>query len=288
VRDFVPHSLLMRSGALERITVVQGDVGRRELIERVLAEYEIETVFHLAAQAIVGVARRDPAGTFEANIRGTWSVLEAARRIGNGAQIVVASSDKAYGAHEKLPYTEEMPLRGRHPYDVSKACADLLAQSYAVTYGLPVAVTRCGNLYGGGDLNWNRLVPGTMRAVLENERPLIRSDGQFIRDYLYVEDGAGAYLALAQALAKTPALAGRAFNFGNDQPVSVLELVRAILEVTARTELEPVILNQAQDEIPAQYLDSTRARQELGWQPEYSLHDGLARTWQWYREYWRS
>ncbi len=285
VRDAVPRSLLVSSGNIERIITVRGDVRDQSLLERVLAEYEIETVFHLAAQAIVGVARRDPTGTFETNIGGTWAILEAARRVNNGAQIVVASSDKAYGAHDELPYTEEMELRGRHPYDASKSCADLMAQSYASTYGLPVAITRCGNLYGGGDLNWNRLVPGTARAALEGESPLIRSDGQLTRDYLYVEDGAGAYLTLAQALAKNPELAGRAFNFGNDAPVSVLELVRAILGVAGQTDLEPRILNEAQDEIPAQYLDSSRAHEELGWQPEYSLRDGLERTLEWYRNY---
>jgi CDP-glucose 4,6-dehydratase len=285
VRDAVPRSLLVSSGAIERIVTVRGDVNNQELLERVLAEYEIQTVFHLAAQAIVGVARRNPVGTFDTNIGGTWAVLEAARRVDNGAQVLVASSDKAYGAHDELPYTEEMPLQGRHPYDASKSCADLLAQSYASTYGLPVGITRCGNLYGGGDLNWNRLVPGTMRAAIEGEPPLIRSDGQLTRDYLYVEDGAGAYMTLAEALAKRPELAGRAFNFGNDQPVSVLELVRAILQVANRTDLEPRILNEAQDEIPAQYLDSTRAHTELGWQPEYSLQDGLARTLEWYRKY---
>ena len=199
-------------------------------MERALGEYEIDTVFHLAAQTIVGIANRNPVSTFEANIQGTWSVLEACRRSPAVKQVVLASSDKAYGDQEHLPYDEDTPLQGRHPYDVSKSCADLIAHTYAVSYGLPVAITRCGNFYGGGDLNWNRIVPGTIRSVLRGQRPVIRSDGKFVRDYFYVEDGANAYMVLAEALARRPDLRGEAFNFSNEIQVTVLDLVQAILQ----------------------------------------------------------
>ena len=194
VRDWVPESALLSSADLKSVTVVRGDVCDGSLLARALCEYEIETVFHLAAQAIVGTARANPKSTFEINVGGTVNLLEAARQAPRVKQILIASSDKAYGAHDALPYNEDTPLRGRHPYDCSKSCADLIAQSYAWTYGLPVGITRCGNLYGGGDLNWNRLIPGTIRSVFEGNAPVIRSDGKFTRDYLYVEDGVSAYV----------------------------------------------------------------------------------------------
>src|SRR5215831_11351344 len=206
IRDWVPQSDLIRNLLTERVKVVRGDICDQELLERVLGEYEIDTVIHLAAQTIVGIANRNPISTFESNIAGTWSLLEACRRSPQVKQIVVASSDKAYGDHDRLPYGETTPLQGRHPYDVSKSCADLIAQAYAVTYGLPVAVTRCGNFFGGGDLNWNRIVPGTIRSILRGQRPIIRSDGKFVRDYFYVEDGAAAYMLLAERLAEQPHL----------------------------------------------------------------------------------
>jgi CDP-glucose 4,6-dehydratase len=216
VRDWVPNSELIRTDLLAKVNVVRGDVTDRDLLERVLGEYEVETVFHLAAQTIVGIANRNPISTFESNIGGTWSTLEACRRSPRVNSIVLASSDKAYGDQEILPYTEETPLRGRHPYDVSKSCADLIASSYATTYNLPVAITRCGNLYGGGDLNWNRVVPGTILSVIRGQRPVIRSDGQYIRDYFYVEDGAGAYMQLAERLTADERLRGMAFNFSTN------------------------------------------------------------------------
>ena len=240
VRDWVPQSELVRTGTLDHVKVVRGDVRDRDLLERTLGEYEIDTVFHLAAQTIVGIANRNPISTFESNIQGTWNVLEACRRSPAVKSIVVASSDKAYGDQEELPYTEDTPLEGRHPYDVSKSCADLIAQTYAKTYGLPVAVTRCGNFYGGGDLNWNRIVPGTIRSVLRGERPVIRSDGQFVRDYFYVEDGAAAYMLLAEQLHTRPELRGQAFNFSNESEVTVLDLVKRIL-ATMDSDLEPVV-----------------------------------------------
>lgn len=285
VRDRVPYSHLFSSGASEKMILVTGDLRDQPLLERVLNGYEIQTVFHLAAQAIVGAANRNPIETFDSNIRGTWTVLEAARRTKSIKQVLVASSDKAYGAHEVLPYDETMPLQGRHPYDVSKTCTDLIAQSYAHTYGLPVGITRCGNLFGGGDLNWNRLVPGTMRAALEGTAPLIRSDGLMTRDYLYVEDAVGAYLHLAQKLSEDNSLIGQPFNFGHNSPLSVLDLAQKILEVSGRTDLKPEVLNEASNEIAHQYLDATRAHKVLGWQPQFSIEDGLARTLGWYRQY---
>src|SRR5437588_11661747 len=229
VRDWMPQSEFVRSRVIEQVKVVRGDVCDQTLLERALGEHEIDTVIHLAAQTIVGIANRNPVSTFETNIRGTWALLEAARRSPKVKQIVVASSDKAYGDQEKLPYDETMPLQGKHPYDVSKSCADLIAQTYAVSYNLPVAVTRCGNFYGGGDLNWNRVVPGTIRSVIRGERPVVRSDGKFVRDYFYIEDGAAAYMLLAERLASYAGLRGQAFNFSNESQISVLDMVELIL-----------------------------------------------------------
>ena len=285
IRDWVPENELFRAGLLERVCVVRGDVCDQQTVERALGEYEINTVFHLAAQTIVGIANRNPVSTFESNIRGTWSVLEASRRSPTVHQIVVASSDKAYGSHERLPYSEDAAMQGRHPYDVSKSCADLIARSYAVTYGLPVCVTRCGNLYGGGDLNWNRIVPGTIRSAMHGERPIIRSDGSYIRDYFYVEDGVLAYLTLAEQLAINGNLAGEAFNFSNEIQVTVLELAQMIMRLIGREDLELDVLGEASNEITHQYLDAAKARSMLGWQPRYSLEEGLTRTILWYRDF---
>lgn len=284
VRDWVPQSELVRSGMSERVKVVRGDAQDQSLLERTLGEYEIATVFHLAAQTIVGVANRNPVSTFASNIGGTWSVLEACRRSPGVKQIVVASSDKAYGDQPVLPYDETTPLQGRHPYDVSKSCADLIAASYAHSYKLPVCITRCGNFYGGGDLNWNRIVPGTIRSVLRGERPVLRSDGSFIRDYFYVEDGAAAYLHLAEKMAENPALAGEAFNFSNEIQLTVLELVGQILAVMG-SDLKPDIQATAKNEILHQYLSAEKARRMLDWKPAYTLDTALASTVTWYREY---
>jgi CDP-glucose 4,6-dehydratase len=283
VRDWVPRCELVRSGLIDRVDVVRGDVCDQALFERALGEHEVDTVFHLAAQTIVGIANRNPVSTFEANIRGTWSVLEACRRSTLVKQVVLASSDKAYGDQKALPYDESTPLRGRHPYDVSKSCADLIAQSYATSYGLPVAVTRCGNFYGGGDLNWNRIVPGTIRSVLRGQRPVIRSDGTYVRDYFYVEDGAHAYMTLAEALAVRPGLRGEAFNFSNEIQVTVLDLVRKILHVMG-SGLEPEVRNEASNEIVHQYLSAAKARRELSWAPLFDLDSGLERTVKWYKD----
>ncbi len=284
VRDSVPRTELHRSGAGKRVTIVRGDLLDRDGLERVLTEYEIDTVIHLAAQAIVGAANRNPTATFDANIRGTWNLLEACRMQPRVRQIVVASSDKAYGDHEVLPYEEDVALQGRHPYDVSKSCADLIAHTYAHTYGVPVAITRCGNFYGGGDLNWNRIVPGTIRSVIRNERPVIRSDGEFIRDYLYVEDGAAAYMQLAERLAADRTLVGEAFNFSNETQISVLDVVGRILRLMNST-LAPDIRNEASNEIRKQYLSARKATMRLGWRPLFDLDIGLEKTIAWYRDY---
>jgi CDP-glucose 4,6-dehydratase len=284
VRDWVPRSEFVRGGLIERVKVVRGDVRDQAVLERALGEHEIATVFHLAAQTIVGIANRNPVSTFEANIQGTWALLEACRRSPAVQQIVVASSDKAYGDQEHLPYDESTPLQGNHPYDVSKSCSDLIAHAYAISYGLPVAITRCGNFYGGGDLNWNRIVPGTIRSALRGQRPVIRSDGQFIRDYIYVEDGAAVYMRLAEALAADPGLRGEAFNFSNEIQVTVLELARTILKLLG-SDLECDVRNEATNEIRHQYLSAEKARRVLKWSPLFSLDDGLKRTIAWYREF---
>jgi CDP-glucose 4,6-dehydratase len=284
VRDRVPPSMLFRSGLDRRVRIVNGDVTDQALLERALGEYEIDTVIHLAAQTIVGVANRNPVSTFRSNIGGTWSVLEAARRSPTVRAVVLASSDKAYGAQPKQPYDETMPLQGQHPYDVSKSCSDLLGQAYAQTYELPVAVTRCGNFYGGGDLNWNRIVPGTIRSALAGQRPVIRSDGLFVRDYFYVEDGAVAYTLLAQQVAERPELRGEAFNFSNGLEVTVLDITRRILAILG-SDLEPDVRGEARHEIHTQRLDPAKARRVLDWEPAFDLEEGLRRTIDWYRDF---
>lgn len=284
VRDWVPQCELVRRQAIERVKVVRGDVRDQALLERVLGEYEIDTIFHLAAQTIVGIANRNSISTFKTNIGGTWALLESCRRSPKVRQIVLASSDKAYGTQEKLPYDEDMPLQGRHPYDASKSCADLIAQAYATTYGLPLAITRCGNFYGGGDLNWNRIVPGTIRSVLRGQPPVIRSDGNYIRDYIYVEDAAAAYILLAERLAENHNLYGQAFNFSNEVQITVLQLVEKILALMG-SNLKPDIRNEASNEIRAQYLSAAKARRVLGWSPLFTLEEGLRRTIEWYQNF---
>ena len=284
VRDWVPGSQLISEKLTERVNLVRGDITDQGLMERVLGEYEVRTVFHLAAQTIVTIANRNPVSTFESNIRGTWSLLEACRRSPGIEQVVIASSDKAYGDQDSLPYNEDLPLKGIYPYDVSKACADLLAQSYAKTSGLPAVITRCGNFFGGGDLNWNRIVPGTIRSVLRGQRPVIRSDGQYIRDYFYIEDGAAAYMLLAEKLAEKPELAGGAFNFSNEIQMTVLELVEKILAVI-NSDLEPDVRDEVSHEIRHQYLSAGKARRLLGWEPLFGLEEALQRTVKWYREH---
>lgn len=284
MRDWVPQSELVRSNLIEKVKVVRGDVQDQALLERTLGEYEIQSVFHLAAQTIVTIANRNPISTFESNIAGTWTLLEACRHSPKVGQIVMASSDKAYGDQIKLPYDESTPLQGQHPYDVSKSCADLIAHSYAVSYGLPVTVTRCGNFYGGGDLNWNRIVPGTIRSIMRGQRPIIRSDGLFVRDYFYVEDGAAAYTLLTEKMAENPGLRGEAFNFSNEIQVTVLDLVNKILQIM-KSDLKPEVLNETSNEIKHQYLSAQKAREMLNWKPDFTLDEGLERTLAWYKTY---
>ena len=284
VRDWVPQSELVSAKLIERVRVVRGDVRDQQILERALGEYEVATVMHLAAQTTVGVANRNPVSTLDTNIRGTWALLEACRRSSTVREVVLASSDKAYGDQDVLPYSETMPLQGRHPYDVSKSCTDLIAQMYAKTYNLPVAITRCGNFFGGGDLNWNRIVPGTIRSVVRGESPLIRSDGKFVRDYFFVEDGAAAYMLLAEAIATRPELHGEAFNFSNEQKISVLDLATKIITIMG-SNVQPDIRNQASNEIRIQYLDSSKARQLLDWSPSFTLEAGLQETVHWYEQY---
>jgi CDP-glucose 4,6-dehydratase len=284
VRDSVPRTNFLTLGLDKRITLVRGEVEDYFLLERVLNEYEIETVFHLAAQTIVTTANRNPVSTFETNIKGTWNLLEACRRSSMVKRIVVASSDKAYGDQKALPYQEDAPLQGAHPYDVSKSAADLLATAYWNTYRLPVCITRCGNLFGGGDLNFNRIVPGTIRSALRGEPPIIRSDGTLKRDYFYVRDAADAYVKLAEQM-DTRGCHGEAFNFSLEQPMTVLEITNAVLAEMKKNSLKPVIKNEASGEILNQYLSAEKARRTLGWKPRYSLSEGLQETIQWYTDY---
>ncbi len=284
IRDRPPASPFFIWNLADRSTVVQGDTRDERLLFRILTEYQVDLVFHLAAQTIVRDARENPAETFDVNLMGTVRLLEATRRTGREIRVVAASSDKAYGPAQDLPYTEETPLRPEHPYDASKACADLAAVAFAKTYDLPIAVTRCGNLFGGGDLNWNRLVPGTIRSVLKKESPVIRSDGHAVRDYLYVKDAVIAYLNLAFALSREE-IRGETFNFSNEDPREVLEVVKEILAIAGHPDLEPTILDLAKDEIPAQQLSSGKAHRLLGFSSRLSLAEGLRETYEWYRSH---
>ena len=284
VRDWIPDSKLVCSGLMVRTNVVRGELEDYLVLLRALNEYEIDTVFHLGAQTIVGTASRSAVSTFESNIRGTWNLMDACRVCSKLVKrVLVASSDKAYGLQDRLPYTEDTPLQGCFPYDVSKSCADLISLCYFHTYRLPVAVTRCGNLFGGGDLNYNRLIPGTIRSALHDDAPIIRSNGKFIRDYFYVRDAVNAYLQLAEAL-PDGRFVGEAFNFGTETPISVLDLVHLILKLMGKTSLVPKVLNEASHEIPRQYLDCSKARQMLKWQSRHTLEEGLQETIAWYRE----
>lgn len=285
VRDQVPQSRLIQNSGISRINVVWGEIEDYQLLERVLNEYQVQTVFHLAAQTIVGIANANPLSTFETNVRGSWNLLEACRQTSWVENIVVASSDKAYGEHPQLPYSEDTPLIGRHPYDVSKSCADLIAQAYFSSYQLPVCITRFGNLFGPGDLNFNRLIPGTIRSALRGEAPVIRSDGKFSRDYIYVEDAADAYAMVAKKMASDSQLAGNAFNFSYEAPMAALEVVNKILNEMGQDGLEPQILDIAKNEIPHQYLSSKKAREMLGWQPQHHFDQGLSRTIPWYENW---
>ncbi len=285
IRDLDDHSELVRSGAIGKVSIVHGCLEDFSCLERAINKHETNVVFHLAAQALVGAALRSPLATFESNIRGTYNLLEACRQQSSLVQrIVVASSDKAYGEAKELPYRESHPLCGRHPYDVSKSCTDLIAATYHATYKLPITIARCGNIYGGGDLNWSRIVPGTIRSLLRRERPVLRSDGTYVRDYIYVEDAVNGYLTLAESVSRAE-VQGEAFNFSNESYVTVRQIVSAIAEVMQATDLPPVVLGNAAHEIPSQSLSAEKARTVLAWQPTFSLHQGLKRSVEWYRQY---
>lgn len=285
VRDWNPHSELIRSGDINRVNVINGSLEDYAALDRAINKHEVDTVFHLGAQTIVGTALRSPYQTFEANIRGTYNLLEVCRLQSSMVKsIVIASSDKAYGDVEVLPYNEEMPMNGRHPYDVSKSCTDLLAATYSHTYGMPITIARCGNIYGGGDLNWSRIVPGTILSVVKNESLLIRSDGTFLRDYIYVLDVVEAYMLLASR-ASEDGVRGEGFNFSCEEPMNVLDISGKVKEIMGRTDLAPTILNQAKAEIRDQYLDSRKAREVLDWSPRYGTEEGLRQTIGWYLEF---
>ena len=283
VRDTVPQSRYFEPGIIDQVVTIRGEVENFPLVERIINEYEIDTVFHLAAQTIVTLANRNPIPTFKSNIEGTWNVMEACRRAGHVSRIIVASSDKAYGDQPVLPYDEKTPLEGRHPYDVSKSCADLICRAYYETYDVPVCVTRCGNFYGGGDLNFNRIIPGTIRSVYHNERPVIRSDGSPRRDYFYIRDGVGAYLLLAQKM-DDKKIRGEAFNFSTETPYSVLEIVRKIISLMD-SDLRPKVLNTAANEIQDQFLSAKKAKKLLGWKSQFPLDEGLRETINWYTRF---
>lgn len=286
IRDWVPESVLINDRYIDKMNTVRGDITDFYTVERILNEYEIETVFHLAAQTIVEIANRNPLSTFETNIKGSWNILEACRRVPAVKKIIIASSDKAYGDQPILPYHENTPLQGSHPYDVSKSCTDLIAKTYHNTYGTPVCITRCGNFYGGGDLNFNRVVPGTIRALLNDEKPIIRSDGSYIRDYFYIEDAVHAYLHLAENMDEKNIL-GEAFNFSNELQITVLELVKTIISLMGKENIQPEVLGIAKNEIIHQYLSAEKARKMLNWAPRYTLDEGLKKTIHWYKNFFK-
>ena len=285
VRDIDYQTEFYRSGDYLQTNIVNGSLENFSIIERAINEYEIDAVFHLGAQTIVGTAYREPLQTFESNIRGTYHILEACRRHRDFVkEIVIASSDKAYGIADKLPYTEDMTLKGSHPYDVSKSCTDLLAQTYSYTYNMPIVIARCGNIYGGGDLNWSRIIPGTILSLLNNKRPIIRSDGKYIRDYIYVKDIVDAYINLAESITKKN-ISGEAFNFSNESRMTVIEIVNTIRLIMGKVDLEPEILNLKLKEIPEQSLSAEKAHRILEWFPKYNLKKALSETVDWYKNY---
>tara|TARA_B100000315_G_C14590129_1_gene595325 strand:+ start:4947 stop:5936 length:990 start_codon:yes stop_codon:yes gene_type:complete len=286
VRDEDPQSELYRSHDIRRVSVVNGALEEYLILERVINEYDIETVFHLGAQTIVGAAYRSPLQTFEANIRGTYNLLEACRVHGDRVRrVIIASSDKAYGEQVALPYTEALSLNGRYPYEVSKSCADYLAQSYHHTYQVPVAIARCGNVYGGGDLNWSRIVPGTIRALLRGKSPVIRSDGTYVRDLIFVKDTVRAYMRMAECLGSEQ-VNGEAFNFSNESPLNMRELVTMLQELMQCTHIELDIRNDVKGEIHSQHLSAEKAKRVLAWEPGFTLKEGLRETIDWYRKYY--
>ncbi len=280
-RDIKKVCSLDLLGLRNKVELIHGDIIDYSCVERVINEKDIDSVFHLAAQAIVGVANKSPLSTFESNIKGTWNVLEACR-VNKVERIVVASSDKAYGSQKKLPYTEESPLLGLYPYDASKACADILARCYYTTYNLPVAVTRNANTYGGADLNFSRIVPDAIFSLLEGKQLIIRSDGTPERDYMYVKDAANGYLLLAENMHRKE-IKGQAFNFGTAKPISVLDLFNTIIKLMGKDGVKPKIIGEAKNEIDRQFLAIDKVKKLLNWMPKYSLEEGLKETIEWYK-----
>ncbi len=284
LRDWVSNSMVLSPSEINKITIVNGDLSDPKQLERILCEYEIKNIIHLAAQTVIPIANENPLSTFESNVRGTWNLLEACRNVKGIESIVIASSDKAYGQSLKLPYKEDSPLRAIYPYDVSKACAEMVGVSYAKTFDLPIAITRCGNFYGGGDLNWSRLIPGTIRSMIRGETPIIRSNGKLIRDYIYVEDAVKAYVLLSRELSRNSKYVGEAFNFSNGIPVNVMNIVKLIIK-KFKKNIEPILEDEIKGEIINQCLDPSKAKKELGWSPIFSLESGLDKTISWYKDY---
>jgi len=285
VRDIDYQTEFYRSGDYLQTNIVNGPLENFSTVERAINEYEVDTIFNLGAQTIVGAAYREPLQTFESNIRGTYNILEACRGHRDFVkEIVIASSDKAYGIADKLPYTEDMPLKGSHPYDVSKSCTDLLAQTYSYTYNMPIAIARCGNIYGGGDLNWSRIIPGTILSLLNNKRPFIRSNGKYIRDYIYIKDIVDAYINSAESIT-IKNIYGEAFNFSTESRMTVIEIVNKIRSIMSREDLEPQILNLNLKEIPEQSLSAEKAHEILGWYSKYDPEKGISETVDWYKNY---
>ena len=279
IRDVLPSSLFYQWDLGSKVILVRGEIGDTKLVERILNEFSVDTVFHLAAQSIVTVANNNPISTFESNIGGTWSVLEACRK-NKIKRVIVASSDKSYGDHKVLPYKEDAPLMGKHPYDVSKSCADLISQMYFHHYGLPVCVTRCSNLYGGGHFNYSRVIPGTIRRVLNGEQPIVKGL-LFSRDFLYIEDAVDAYLMLAEGIDR--GVVGEVFNFGNGKALKIYELVLNIISLM-ESNIEPIVLTDTEGEIFNQYLSIDKANSILGWVPKHSMDAGLKKTINWYKK----
>ncbi|MFC1674339.1 GDP-mannose 4,6-dehydratase [Candidatus Omnitrophota bacterium] len=291
IKESLPTSFLeleLKEKKFKNLRLIKGDIADYSFIKRAFLISKPDLCFHLAAQAIVGLANKSPLPTFETNITGTWNILEVLRQISPRTKVIVASSDKAYGEHKKLPYKENAALQSLHPYDASKACTDILTRTYSNTYNLATAVTRCANIYGPGDLNFSRIIPDTIKSAVFNRNPVIRSDGTPMRDYIYIEDALGAYLRLAKALnSKGRGVCGEAFNFGSGRPVSVINLVNIILKLSHKKKLKPVILSRRKikGEIDRQYLSSSKAKRLLRWSCSYSLSKGLKETIIWYKAY---
>jgi CDP-glucose 4,6-dehydratase len=286
VRDDIPLGPLKTMCVYDKLgAIAEGDITKYDNVKRVFDEYEIDTCFHLAAQTQVTIANTSPLGTLDTNVRGTWNILEAARCSPKLKRLVIASTDKVYGEPVKLPITEDHPLLASYPYDASKACVEVLARMYFKTYGVPLALTRCCNIYGGGDMNFLRIIPDSVRSVLQGKNPVIRSDGSPVRDFIYVKDAVSAYMLLAESIGK-PGVNGEAFNFGSNAPINMLDLVKKIIEASGNKKVKPDVQGKSKPnaEIDRQYLSPAKAEKALGWKPKYKLEQGLKETLQWYKD----